>query len=211
MRSPFPVLVGLTLLWTLAALPVPVPKANAAYAGRQSGLQRGATTLILYGVVTPEAGGFVGSSGPRWGYGVGFQWQLSDRVALSLDGSRVASDSKSVAPFGLGLIYGSSSSRAVRPYVEGGAGYYRFTEPGVFTRALASSGNPRDAFTFPPSSESVSSVAWGGYLGAGVDWGLTSRVGIGAGVRAHNWLERSGHLPGWDGLITLRTGLSYRF
>jgi hypothetical protein len=160
--------------------------------------------LLLYGTWAPRSDWFqaIGADA-HWGYGIGFQKALSKQWALQLDGSRFAEPGRSTSPFGLGLVYGSDPSGWIRPWVEAGIGYYRFTGPGLGNRALSSAGNPRDQFVIGSSTGTITTDRWGGYFGIGADLKVGSRYGMFTGVRADNWRH--------DGIVRLRTGLSLDF
>jgi hypothetical protein len=166
--------------------------------------------LRLYGSWTSGAGGSFGATS-SFGVGGALHWTLSDRWQASLDASRYAFERRSITPFLAGASYGPRRWSAVRPYVELGAGYYRLSRTsdlGII--ALGSSGYPRDQFGGGPAS-SIVHDAVGGYFGAGLDIGLTSRLGLDAAVRGYNWVDVEASRHEWDGMLALRSGLSYRF
>lgn len=182
-------------------------RTGSARASYESGASRaglGPASIQLYGAVAPEAGWFQAGHTTQWGYGLGLQWSLSRRVGLQVDGARFVEPHRSVSPFGIGLMFGPERDRRVRPWFEAGLGYYRFSDPDLIRYALSSGGSARDAFTnstFPVGS--VKSDAWGGYFGFGGDLRLTQRMALNMGVRTDGW---SG-----DGMVRVRSGLSFRF
>ena len=170
----------------------------------------GTTTLQLYGSWTPEMGAFTGWSGDSWGFGAAVHWSLASRWLVGLDAARFESDQTIVAPFVAGATYGPGKQEGVRPYVELGAGYYRLTRLVDEVVALGSTGNARDQFV-GERMHTYSHDAVGGYFGAGLAVGLSPRLGLDVGGRAHNWVDLDLSHRMWDGMISLRSGLSYRF
>jgi|SRR5688572_3172848 len=179
-------------------------------------------TLQLYGALTPRSAGYGSNSrGEMWAYGGAVQWGLAEHWAVSIDASRFAAGRSSITPFVGGLIYRPITSAKVRPWLEFGAGSYRYVEPRSSLRviALGSSGDLRDQFFQGPNIAPRSRADVGGFIGAGVDAMFSRSLGLGIGVRIHNWRESRSErvvsgwheVTNWSGMLALRTGLSYRF
>jgi hypothetical protein len=161
--------------------------------------------LHLYGAYTPGSPGY---GNEMWAYGAAIQWGLSEHLAVSIDASQFSQDRYSITPVVGGLTYRPATPAKVRPTFEGGFGFYRLELPGVSAPlGLSSAGYPRDQFQYPASRHVLfgRNVA-GGFVGAGAEAMLSSRLGLGSGVRIHGWADRP-----WSMMLALRTGLSYRF
>jgi hypothetical protein len=191
------------LLVAVSALPAAAREADDEPA------PHGMTTLQLYGSWAPEMGGFSGYSGSSWGFGAAVHWSVATRWLVGIDAARFESDRTIVAPFVVGAVYGGGEEKGLRPYAEAGAGYYRLTSLAEGIMALGATGNARDRFV-GEGARTYSHDAVGAYFGAGLSIGLSQRLGLDAGGRFHNWVDVDLSHRKWDGMISLRSGLSYR-
>lgn len=172
-------------------------------------------TLYAYGLYSPELFAANDHSGSSWGAGGGIRWDLNDRWALGLDAASVGIDGKSVRPVTAGFVFGPGGSARLRPWIEGGIGFYELnaTRTEAILRGASSAGSPRDY-----TSEHARLVdlrdAGGGYFGLGLDWRISGRLALTAGARTHTWIPFTQgpiRFGSWDGMATVRSGLSYRF
>lgn len=160
------------------------------------------SSLRIYGAYLPDR---VEWDNTHWGFGIAARTTVNSRWGIDFGVARFASSDRSVMPVTVGFAYGPEGGNGLRPWVELGAGYYRLGGPGVVSRvdpAFSSTGNYS---TFVPARRPPTHrYNVGGYFGVGFDVPLSSRLGVGTGLRIHGWSDP-------DALIALQTGLSYGF
>lgn len=164
--------------------------------------------MQLFGSFSPGLG-----DADRWGYGAALRWRLSDRFALGADASRLSDGDRSIAPFGAGILLGPGSGGDLHPWVELGAAYVLLRQTATRRPGWAPGlpGGPLDDYTLRVSLRS-NQEAWGPYFGAGLEWSASNHVGVFGGARAYTWTnEGSLRVGPWDGVVAIRSGLSYAF
>ncbi|HKQ18867.1 MAG TPA: hypothetical protein VJW75_03895 [Candidatus Eisenbacteria bacterium] len=167
---------------TLASLPGGEPRASS---------------LRIFGAYLPDR---LEWDDARWGYGLAARTSLSRRWGIDVGIARFTSSDRALTPVTVGFAYGPETRSGVRPWVEFGAGLYRL-ESTISPFVVA----PTIPYHIPRVGlrETRRNNA-GGYVGVGLDVPLSSRVGLGTGVRMHGW-----SYP--DGMIAAQTGLSFAF
>lgn len=159
---------------------------------------RPTASLRVYGSYMPDR---LEWNDTHWGYGIAARTTLTSRWSADVGAARFASSDRSITPVTLGFAYGPESRKALRPWVEFGAGYYG-------REALAGAGiNPAMSSTgtyynLDRAPTRLHRYNLGGYFGLGFDAQLVGRLGLGTGLRIHGW-------SGPDGLIALQSGLTF--
>jgi len=159
-------------------------------------------TMQLFGSFSPGV-----DDESRMGVGVAFRYRLSSRVGVSLDATPHFGPRSTLTPMGFGLVVGPRPSGTVRPWFELGATYVRVSQkwdPAIVSPALS------PGWDAGRVSGRSAWGGWGGYFGAGVESAVTDRVGMFGSLRVTSW-DESEFRTGWDGIVAIRSGMTYGF